>query len=229
MAKDKRSKAPGPAPPTAAPAARPDWPAFKPSLPVVELTPESLVQDKIVVLRSFFPRSLCRDYVSFLRELPLITTPGKPKRGEAVRVNDRYQIDDPLFANRLWTETGLKDAILSKDVAHLCPGQFFDAHFRAPDDDSNNVTVKTETGAQLPATTTWTLLLYLTSSADGCLGGETVFYPHDRRSAKEEIAVSLETGMLLLHKHGHDCMLHEGREVRAGEKWVIRTDLCVKR
>ena len=62
--------------------------------------------------------------------------------------------------------------------------------------------------------------------------------------------MSLETGMLLLHKHGHDCMLvsppcsfhqeyskltsavaaqHEGREVKAGEKWVIRTDLCVKR
>lgn len=39
------------------------------------------------------------------------------------------------------------------------------------------------------------------------IGGETVFYPHDRRSAKEEIAVSLETGMLLLHKHGNDCML----------------------
>jgi hypothetical protein len=118
MAKDKRSKAPGPPPPTTS-AAKPDWPAFRPSLPVVELTPESLVQDKIVVLRSFFPRSLCRDYVSFLRELPLITTPGKPKRGEAVRVNDRYQIDDPLFAHRLWTETGLNDAILSKDVAHL--------------------------------------------------------------------------------------------------------------
>lgn len=119
MAKDKRSKAPGPPQPTTTPAAKPDWPAFKPSLPVVELTPESLVQDKVVVLRCFFPRSLCRDYVSFLRELPLITTPGKPKRGDAVRVNDRYQIDDPIFAHRLWTETGLKDAILSKDVAHL--------------------------------------------------------------------------------------------------------------
>jgi hypothetical protein len=55
--------------------------------------------------------------------------------------------------------------------------------------------------------TTWTLLLYLTSAADGCQGGETVFYPHDRRSAIEEIAVPPETGMLLLHKHGDDCML----------------------
>jgi hypothetical protein len=55
--------------------------------------------------------------------------------------------------------------------------------------------------------TTWTLLLYLTSAAEGCIGGETVFYPHDRKSAAEEIAISLETGMLLLHKHGDDCLL----------------------
>ncbi|KAK4102129.1 hypothetical protein N658DRAFT_506349 [Parathielavia hyrcaniae] len=249
MAKDKRSKAPVPPPSSATTtttptnkATPPSWPPFKPSLPVVELTLDPLVPDMVVVQRSFFPRSLCRDYVAFLRELPLATTPGKPKRGEAVRVNDRFQIDDGLFAHRLWTETGLKEAILSKHVAHLWggevvglnpniriyryrAGQFFDAHY----DDSNNVTVKTETGVQLSARTTWTLLLYLTSSADGCIGGETVFHPFDRRSAKEEIAVSPETGMLLLHKHGHDCMLHEGREVTAGEKWVIRTDLCIKR
>lgn len=35
--------------------------------------------------------------------------------------------------------------------------------------------------------------------------------------------------MVLLHKHGNDCMLHEGREVLDGEKWIIRTDVCVKR
>lgn len=59
----------------------------------------------------------------------------------------------------------------------------------------------------MPVKTTWTLLLYLTSAAEGCIGGETVFYPHDRKSTAEEIAVSLETGMLLLHKHGDDCLL----------------------
>jgi hypothetical protein len=58
-----------------------------------------------------------------------------------------------------------------------------------------------------PVKTTWTLLLYLTSAAEGCVGGETVFYPHDRKSLKEEIAVPLETGMVLLHKHGDDCLL----------------------
>lgn len=118
--KDKRSKASGP--PSSAPQpvkTPPSWPPFKPPLPVVDLEVETIVEGTIVVLRSFWPRSLCRDYVSFLSELPLVTTPGKPKRGEAVRVNDRYQIDDPTFSNRLWTETGLKEVVLRNELAHL--------------------------------------------------------------------------------------------------------------
>jgi hypothetical protein len=70
---------------------------------------------KIVLLNNFFPRSLCRDYVAFFKTLPLQTTPGKPKRGEAVRVNDRYQVDDAAFAERLWEMTGLRDAIMEDE------------------------------------------------------------------------------------------------------------------
>ena len=82
--------------------------------------------------------------------------------------------------------------------------------------------------------TTWTLLLYLTSPATGCIGGETVFYPDlprkkSRQPPPEPFVVGLEVGLALLHKHGADCMLHEGREVLQGEKWVIRSDLVVKR
>lgn len=101
----------------------------------------------------------------------------------------------------------------------------------------------------MKAKTTWTLLLYLTSPATGCIGGETVFYPDPPKKGKNvatpnPISVGLEVGMALLHKHGKDCMLHEGREViqgiklacfglemrltyKQGEKWVIRSDLCV--
>lgn len=95
----------------------PNWPVYKPPLPVVDLTLDVLVEDKVVVYRNFWPQSLCRDYVSFLRTLPLTTTPGKPKRGDAVRVNDRYQINDQRFADRLWLETGLKDAVLDEGVS----------------------------------------------------------------------------------------------------------------
>lgn len=98
---------------------RPNWPAFKPTLPVTQLSLEAPVaafEDKILVARNFFPKTLCRDYVAYLQSLPLVTTPGRPKRGEAVRVNDRFQIEDFQFAQRLWLETGLKDLVNEEAV-----------------------------------------------------------------------------------------------------------------
>ena len=104
------------------------------------------------------------------------------------------------------------------------------------DDESNNLILPT-TPPTL-AKTTWTLLVYLTGPATGCIGGETVFYPDSPSGRKfrarsdvgeEPIVVGLEVGMALLHRHGQECLLHEGREVHEGEKWIIRSDLCVKR
>lgn len=37
--------------------------------------------------------------------------PGKPKKGNAVRVNDRYQIEDPRFAEQLWHKTALQQLV----------------------------------------------------------------------------------------------------------------------
>jgi hypothetical protein len=101
----------------------PSWPPFKPGLlPVTQLvfdTPIPTLEDQIVLLHNFWPKSLCRDYLAFLAGLPLTTTPGRPKRGEASRVNDRFQINDPQFAQRLWLQTGLKEAVLEDSVKHL--------------------------------------------------------------------------------------------------------------
>jgi hypothetical protein len=53
-------------------------------------------------------------------------------------------------------------------------------------------------------------LLYLTSPATGCQGGQMVFYPddlpHKNSPIGREVIIELETDMLLLHKHGIDCM-----------------------
>ncbi|KAH8661902.1 hypothetical protein BX600DRAFT_305534 [Xylariales sp. PMI_506] len=201
-----------------------NWPPFNPRLPVVALqleAPSPDLGEKVLVIRHFFPKVLCRNYVSFLQGLPLTTTPGRPKRGEAVRVNDRYQIDDVLFSQRMWLESGLKNVLSDEPFKHLwggevvglnpnirvyrySKGQFFDAHY----DDTNVVMLPASDSAtgSISAKTTWTLLLYLTSAAEGCIGGETVFYP--RSKAEEEgIAIPLETGMLLLHRHGDECLL----------------------
>lgn len=43
--------------------------------------------------------------------------------------------------------------------------------------------------------------------------------------------VEPEKGLALLHKHGEDCMLHEGRLVSEDGgvgKWVLRSDLVVR-
>ncbi|CAB4415398.1 unnamed protein product [Rhizophagus irregularis] len=47
----------------------------------------------------------------------------------------------------------------------------------------------------------WTLLIYLN-------GGDNENEP--------------ERGMALLHKHGHDCLLHEAKEVKRGFKYVAK-------
>ena len=75
-------------------------------------------------------------------------------------------------------------------------------------------------------------MVYLTGAADGVVGGETVFYTESSKTKKsEEIVVNLARGLALLHKHGRDCLLHEGRVVEDdGEvgKWVLRSDLVVR-
>jgi hypothetical protein len=143
MAPKKKSKADGTTLQVAKPT--PNWPAFSPLVPELDLALEEVMPGQIVTISNFWTATLCKTYVSFLSSLPLTTTPGKPKKGDAVRVNDRYQIDDPAFAERLWSQTALKSLVtetLRKDlwggeVVGLNPniriyryskGQFFDQH-----------------------------------------------------------------------------------------------------
>ena len=91
-----------------APVPLPDWPILQPLLPTTDLSLETLLEEQIIVIRNFFTSTLCKEYVAFLSSLPLVTTPAKPKQGDAVRVNDRLRFDDPSFAEQLWSSAGLK-------------------------------------------------------------------------------------------------------------------------
>jgi hypothetical protein len=124
----------------------PNWPPLHPLLPSDSLTLETLLPSQILTISNLWTSTLCARYVAFLKTLPLTTTPGVPKKGDAVRVNDRFQIEDPGFADRLWTETGLKAVVETVEdpvgmwggeVIGLNPnirvyrykkGQFFDQH-----------------------------------------------------------------------------------------------------
>ena len=237
--------------PTAIPA-QPDWPPLKPVLPTTQQSLTSLLPGQILTT-PLLTSSLAATYGHFLSTLPLITTPA-PKRNEATRVNDRFQIHSPAFANSLWSQTGLSqvvelgtiddESISAEDRAQLfggeilglnpniriyryTKGQFFGAHYDA----YNLVDFSGADGVSIPGRTTWTLLVYLSGPATGCTGGETVFYPDAPKKGPrpEPVVAALEVGLALLHRHGAECMLHEGREVTAGEKWVIRSDIVVRR
>lgn len=91
--------------------ALPNWPLLEPLLSPLHLTLEHTVPNQIVTVHNLWTSTLCKNYISFLSSLPLTTTPGQPKKGDAVRVNDRFQIDDAAFAERLWSQTALKELV----------------------------------------------------------------------------------------------------------------------
>ncbi|MCJ1359862.1 MAG: hypothetical protein MMC33_009865, partial [Icmadophila ericetorum] len=204
-------------------ASLPQWPALTPLPPSSSLTLDTRLPSQILTIPSLFTASLCQTYISFLSSLPLQTTPGIPKKGEALRVNDRLVVEDWGFAERLWRETGLKSLVTEGggtesdwggELVGLNPciricrygkGQFFGQHY----DESKSILLPTT--PPTPAKTTWTLLIYLTGPATGCVGDETVFYPEAGQARSfirpgqkaqdvEPIAVGLEIGMALLHE-----------------------------
>ena len=220
------------------PARLPNWPPLVPVVPTVDLSLETILDDQILVIRNLFTSSLCKSYIAYLSTLPLTTTPGRPKKGDAVRINDRFQVEDPSFANLIWEKTALQEFVSQRGidrwggqvlglnpnirVYRYKPGHCFNQHY----DESNRILFGP---GKMPAKTTWTLLIYLSA----CDGGETVFYPEGSGrkgdKAPDPVSVEPEAGLGLLHRHGESCLLHEGKVVTSGEKWVLRSDLVVRR
>lgn len=90
-----------------------NWPPLRPLVPSTDLFLTPLLHDQIYLIPNFFTANLCKTYLSFLASLPLTTTPGRPKKDEAVRVNDRFQIEDAVFAEMLWSSTALRELVLT--------------------------------------------------------------------------------------------------------------------
>jgi hypothetical protein len=94
-------------------------------------------------------------------------------------------------------------------------GDVFGPHY----DESS--TFLTEAGRTL--TTHYTVLCYISDS--DVQGGETVFYAGgDER--RELCRVPPTPGSVLIFRQGRKGLLHSSGDVRAGTKWVLRTDLA---
>ena len=97
--------------PAAEPTPKPNWPPLQPLASTSDLSLNTLLPGQIVTIQNLWTSALCRNYVSFLSSLPLATTPNQPKKGDALRVNDRFVIEDSDFAEKLWSSTGLKELV----------------------------------------------------------------------------------------------------------------------
>ncbi|KAI0748286.1 hypothetical protein C8Q80DRAFT_1270710 [Daedaleopsis nitida] len=213
------------------------------SFPVIshkdELECRVLLEDQILLIDDLFSPEECKTYVKFIDSLPLELTPPK-KRGEAERVNHRMSIASVDFAQRLYavlaphlpefpypasvrrpagaTARPVHSLNSNIRVYKYVTGQYFGPHY----DDSVR---DAATGAK----SEWTLLIYLTGAQDGVEGGETIFYKDQRGKPVETIVPPLTRGTALLHRHGQDCLLHEGSPVVEGDKYVLRSDLMFLR
>jgi len=160
----------------------------------------------------------------------------------AQRRQGRQQRNDPELARALFHRV---KALCPPSIDDMCPvscssnirlyrykpGDLFGMHY-----DESNVTPE--------GTTMLTLLVYL---GTGVAGGETIFYASDnvvstsskgkgkgkgkgkhkgKRDEPEAIfMVEPKRGRLCLHEHGTRCLLHEAAEVKAGVKYVMRSDV----
>jgi hypothetical protein len=202
--------------------------------PKASLECHVLLEDQILVIDDLLSNKECKEFTKFIDSLPLELTPPK-KKGEADRFNHRFSVTSVEFAQRLHEllsphlplfpyPSSAKRPNLSPRPPNYCnsnirmykytPSQHFGPHY-------DDAVLDPITGAK----SEWTLLIYLTGVADGIEGGETLFYREQRGKPTEVITAPLTRGTALLHRHGNECMLHEGSLVLKGTKYVLRSDL----
>jgi len=207
-------------------------PQFPPISPKCRLQSHALLEDQIILVDGLMTPEECKRYVHFIDSQSLELTPPK-KKGEAERVNYRMSVTSTDMAEQLYSLFSphlspfpypKRDGEEARPVHSFnsnirmykyTPGQHFGCHY----DDSVR---DPQTGAK----SEWTLLVYLTGVEDGVKGGETIFYTGQKgKRGTEVITAPLTRGTALLHRHGHECLLHEGSPVISGNKYILRSDL----
>lgn len=201
---------------------------------------KQLVQDRLITVDGVLSSSECNQLIAAAERFKFQHQgSGRAAKGEAFRDNHRIAVEDSQFALQLWEKCGLSCVAegLSFEgctavglnpnlrVYRYSEGQRFGKHV----DGSHPLPDGIVTG--------YTLLIYLNGRADSkgkgaasrsgaeepaLAGGETVFY--DERGAVLR-SVAPAAGMALLHLHGDECYEHEGAMVRAGTKYVLRSDV----
>ena len=187
----------------------------------------NLVQDgSIFEIKNFITKGEAKKLIDMAENAGFAESFQRETRECAHRQNGRLQFNSEALALLLYkrisrhfcvVEPNLKPVALSDNfrLYKYTPGQRFGPHI----DES----VVTSSGHE----TLFTLLIYLND--EGLLGGETVFYEagsYPGHCMKVLLKYKPKACNALIHMHGDNCLLHEGSEVKAGQKYLLRTDVC---
>jgi prolyl 4-hydroxylase len=185
----------------------------------------NIIKEGAFMLESILSPAECQELISKGEmigfEAASVVLKAGAKMMPEVRNNDRVIFDDEELARLLWERVKvyipeqIDDAKPTRlnprfRIYRYIPGQRFKGHKdgveTTPQGDSSRYTV----------------LVYLN---DSCKGGETVFI--ERKRTEETLqtftqSVTPRVGMSLIFLHQ---LMHEGAEVKEGEKYVLRTDV----
>jgi hypothetical protein len=178
------------------------------------------------VVRDCLSAAECAAVVAAAAPCLKTATSRGPRHGEAHRRHGRAECSSRDFAAQLWErlQPALAEALPA--ACGLSPSLRFYAYSAAVGDVfgphyDQSCSLRDAAGRALA--TLYTVLFYV--SAPGVAGGETIFYVGgDER--RELCRVPPAPGSVLVFRQGAGGLLHSSGPVRAGTKWVMRTDLA---
>jgi hypothetical protein len=209
-----------PVPPVILPALRPRG-GTRAKLPETKAQP--LAQMDGFVVADCLSAAECAAIVAAATPCLTLATSRGPRHGEAVRRHGRAECASPTYAAQLWER--LRPALAgalpaaaglspSLRLYSYGPGDVFGPHY------DESTALAGEAGRRL--TTLYTVLFYLGADVEG---GETVFFAGGDET-RELCRVPPTPGSALVFRQGAKGLLHSSGAVRAGTKWVLRTDLA---
>ena len=173
----------------------------------------------IFELPAVFTAAECADWITRIQlagtELATINTKRGNQVDSQIRNNRRVIFDDPEWASVLFERVKdqvpqtIHDMSLVGINERLRCYEYQAGHRFAPHSDGAFIRDEAERSW-------YTYMVYLN---EGFEGGETVFF------VEPEVIIRPRAGSALLFQHP---IIHEGSEVRAGVKYVVRTDLMYR-
>jgi len=172
---------------------------------------------------NFFQSEECKKWIEYAENIGFQLQFHEATKDIAYRNNYRLQFNDDNLANNIFQRISdiLPDNIniIDNKKAVTCSpniriykyikNQAFGCHI----DESNNIN---------HLISKCTVLIYLN---DIYKGGKTIFYSGTIKKKKLLHEIIPIEGRLLIHGHGHRCLLHEGEIIEEGIKYVLRTDI----